>query len=109
MNESQAIDALGALAHQVRLRIIMHLIQCGDAGSAAGQIGDHVDAAPSKVTFHMASLEKAGLVSSTRKSRQIIYRVNSEAMGGLLQYLLSDCCQNNAAIIDCCSLRGCTE
>lgn len=103
MNESQAIDALGALAHQVRLRIIRHLIQCGESGSAAGQIGEAVEAAPSKVTFHMASLEKAGLVSSTRVSRKIIYRVHAGAMGDLLQYLLEDCCQNDSAIIKCCS------
>ena len=106
MKESQAIDALGALAHQMRLRIIKHLIQCGESGSAAGQIGETVDAAPSKVTFHMASLEKAGLVTSTRDSRKIIYRVNVGAMGDLLQYLLADCCQNDAAIIKCCSFRS---
>jgi hypothetical protein len=30
MNENQAIDALGALAHEIRLKIVRHFVTCGD-------------------------------------------------------------------------------
>lgn len=105
MKESQAVEAMGALAHEVRLKIVRHLITCGESGDAAGLIGKAVGAAPSKVTFHMATLEKAGLVNSTRVSRQIIYRISFRKMGSLINYLLADCCKNDPAVVDCCGKK----
>ena len=103
MKESQAIEAMGALAHEVRLRIVKHLVKKGPSGDSAGAIGDAVSAAPSKLTFHISVLERAGMVSATRVSRNIVYRVNFEEMGSLVGYLLKDCCQNDSAVMDCCS------
>lgn len=104
MKESQAIEALGALGHEVRLRIIKHLIKQGDEGAAAGAIGKVVKAAPSKVTFHISALERAGLVVSTRVSRSIVYRVQFDQMGKLIGYLLDDCCQSNPEVLSKCSV-----
>ena len=102
MKESQAIEAMGALAHEIRLKIVRHLISCGQSGDAAGLIGKAVGAAPSKVTFHMATLEKAGLVTSVRESRHIIYSISFAKMGALINYLLADCCKNDPGILSCC-------
>jgi len=107
MNESQAIDALGALAHEVRLQIVRHLVTCGDVGASAGAIGDAVGAAPSKVSFHMATLERAGLADSEKVSRQIIYRFNFSAVGALLAYVMTDCCNNDPKVLSCCNLKLC--
>jgi len=107
MKESQAIDALGALAHEVRLKIVRHLVQCGDAGASAGAIGDAVGAAPSKVSFHIAALERAGLADSEKVSRQIIYRINFVVVGELLAYVMADCCNNNAELLSCCNVKLC--
>ena len=41
---------------------------CGEEGASAGSIGQAVDAAPSKVSFHIATLERAGLASSEKVS-----------------------------------------
>jgi ArsR family transcriptional regulator len=103
VNEGQAIDALGALAHEIRLKIVRHLVMCGDDGASAGAIGQAVDAAPSKVSFHIAALERAGLARSEKVSRQIIYRIDFRNMGGLLKYLMTDCCKNDSQILSCCS------
>lgn len=105
MNESQAIEALGALSHETRLRIVRHLVVKGTDGAAAGAIGEAVDAAPSKITFHISALERAGLVSSEKVSRQIIYRIDFNQVGALLNYLVSDCCGNDPTVLACCGVK----
>jgi len=37
-------------------------------------------------------LDRAGLVSGVRDGRHVIYRANFEAVGGLVGFLLEDCC-----------------
>jgi len=104
MNESQAIDSLAALSHETRLKIVRHLVVQGDEGASAGAIGEAVDAAPSKITFHISALERAGLVSSERVSRQIIYRIEFSHMGKLIAYLMHDCCGGNTKVLSCCGV-----
>lgn len=106
MKESQVVDALSALSHEIRLRIVRHLVTKGNDGDSAGAIGSIVDAAPAKITFHISALERAGLVSSERVSRQIVYRMNFDQMGLLLNYLMSDCCNNNETVLACCGVAG---
>jgi DNA-binding transcriptional ArsR family regulator len=103
MKESQAIDALSALAPEIRHKIVRHLITCGGEGASAGAIGLAVDAAPSKVSFHIATLERAGLATAEKVSRQIIYRIDFRNMGALLAYLMTDCCAGDTQILSCCS------
>jgi len=102
MDESQAIIALGALSHETRLRIVRHLVASGQDGDSAGSIGQAVGAAPSKITFHVSALERAGLVTSERVSRHIVYRINFLQMGGLLSYLIQDCCKNDVSVLERC-------
>ncbi|OED38145.1 hypothetical protein AB833_20925 [Chromatiales bacterium (ex Bugula neritina AB1)] len=104
MNESQAIDCFSALAHSVRLSIFRQLISSGCSGVSAGAIGEAVGAAPSKVSFHVAALERAGLASSQRVSRQIIYRINIEKLAELFGYLMTDCCKNDPDLLSCCGI-----
>jgi len=109
MNEEQAIDALSALSHQTRLRIVRHLVTIGEKGDSAGAIGTAVDAAPAKITFHVSALERAGLVSSERISRQIIYRIQFNQVGALLNYLMRDCCNSNSTVMACCGVANSDE
>ena len=104
MNESQVIEALSALSNEVRLRILKHLVAAGSGGDSAGAIGEAVAAAPSKVSFHISAMERAKLVTSERVSRHIIYRANFEQLGGVLNYLLSDCCKNDETVMSCCGI-----
>ncbi|MDZ7735689.1 MAG: helix-turn-helix transcriptional regulator [Gammaproteobacteria bacterium] len=47
---------------------------------------------PSSLTFHIAHLERAGLVHSQRDGRSIIYSADFGAMGDLVDYLTDKCC-----------------
>lgn len=100
MNEAEMIEAMGALAQETRLRILRYLVTKGTLGASAGEIGEAVEASSSRASFHLSTLAKAGLIVSTRKSRSIIYRVNFQAMSGMIQYLIHDCCGGHQDV--CC-------
>lgn len=102
MDEKQVITALGALAQETRLQTMRFLVRCGPQGASAGVIGESVGASSSRLSFHLSALEHAGLVSSERVSRHIVYRANFDELGGLIAYLLHDCCANHPTIQACC-------
>ncbi len=88
-----AVDALGALAQETRLSVFRILVKTGPEGMIAGAIAEHCDVPPSTMSHHLATLERAGLVSSERESRLIHYRADYPNMRRLLTFLMEDCCQ----------------
>lgn len=102
MDDAQAIDALGALAQQTRLEIVRFLVRQGGEGASAGAIAEAAGAAPSRASFHLAALERAGLVLGERVSRRIVYRVDVERLGELVAFLLEDCCADDPIVRRCC-------
>lgn len=104
MRQDQAVSALGALAQETRMRIARYLVRCGPAGATAGDIAQAVDASSSRLSFHLSSLEKAGLVTSQRVSRSVFYRADFERLGTLIGYLLSDFCNDHPIVRACCGV-----
>lgn len=92
MKRLTAINAFAALAHDVRLGIFQRLVEAGPEGMAAGQIAGKLRISPSSLTFHIAHLERAGLVRSHREGRSIIYSADFGAMGNLVDFLTDKCC-----------------
>ena len=66
IEEPQALDAFGALSQETRLRMVRALVEAGPEGMSAGAVGDAVEASSSGASFHLAHLERAGLVRSRR-------------------------------------------
>jgi len=97
MKPSEAIAALGALAHEHRLAIFRLLIEQGPEGLPAGVIGEKVGLQPSSLTFHLQHLTRAGLLVPTRASRQIFYAADFTAMNSLVGYLTDNCCSASGA------------
>ena len=95
-----AIAALGALAQESRLRVFRLLIRHGEEGLAAGRIATEVGVPHNTLSTHLAILQNAGLVTSRRESRSIIYRIDFDGMRGLMAYLLEDCCRAKRASIE---------
>ena len=102
MEETQALGMLGALSQETRLRIVRYLVACGEEGASAGAVGRQVDATSSRASFHLSALEQAGVISSERQSRKIIYRASFDGLGGLISFLLNDCCGGHPDIRACC-------
>ena len=92
MEKTAAISALGALAQETRLEIFRLLVQKGPDGLPAGEIGERLHLPSPTLSFHLNQLRFAGLVTSRRQSRSIIYSANFEAMNGLIAYLTENCC-----------------
>lgn len=101
MKQSKALDALSALSNKTRLDIVRLLVPTGAAGMAAGEIGRAVDVAASRLSFHLAILEQAKLLTSHRKSRNVFYSLDHQKLGNLIGYLLNDCCGAHPAICAC--------
>ena len=98
MKAPAVIEALGALAHEHRLAIFKLLIERGPEGLSAGDIGKRVGLIPSSLTFHLQNLQRAGLISRRRESRQLIYSADFETINCLVGYLTENCCAKSA----CC-------
>ena len=92
MKTSLILGALSALAHEYRLAIYRLLVQRGPEGLPAGVIGERIGLLPSSLTFHLQNLQRAGLVTQKRASRQLIYSADFEVMNGLVGYLTENCC-----------------
>lgn len=92
MMTTQVIEALGALAHEHRLKVYRLLVERGPPGLPAGTIADGVGLVPSSLTFHLQALHRAGLILRRRESRQLIYSADFEAMNALVGYLTENCC-----------------
>jgi ArsR family transcriptional regulator, arsenate/arsenite/antimonite-responsive transcriptional repressor len=100
MDAGTVVRALGALAQEHRLAAFRLLVQAGVDGLAAGGIAERLGVPASSMSFHLAQLGHAGLVSQRRESRSIIYAADYEAMGGLMSYLTENCCAGVACIAD---------
>jgi ArsR family transcriptional regulator, arsenate/arsenite/antimonite-responsive transcriptional repressor len=100
MDQSKALAALQALANPQRLALIRHLM--GVEGHAAGTLAGCLGISASALSFHLATLEGAGLIHSRRDGRQVIYSADRMVMGGLIGHLLNDCCMGDAEVRACC-------
>jgi len=95
MKTPSVIAALSALAHEHRLAIYRLLVERGPEGLSAGAIGERVGLLPSSLTFHLQNLQRAGLITQHRLSRQLIYSADFDAMNGLIGYLTENCCSQS--------------
>ena len=98
MEINEAVEALAALAHDTRLSVFRLLVKAGPDGLSAGEIAERLDARQNTMSSHLHKLSRAGIVSSERHGRHIIYRADFDAIGGLLVYLMEDCCGGNAQV-----------
>ena len=92
METTNAIEALGALAHDTRLTAFRVLVRAGPGGVPAGEIARALGVPAATMSFHLAHLARAGLVTATRDGRSVIYAADFAGMRGLIDYLSEDCC-----------------
>lgn len=95
MKAGPIIRALGALAQEHRLAAFRLLVQAGPDGMPAGALAEAVGVPGSSMSFHLAQLAHAGLVTQRRQSRSIIYAADYAAMNGLIDYLMENCCDGD--------------
>ncbi len=104
MDLNSVIKALAALAQEHRLAVYRLLVQAGPDGMSAGILADKIGVPPSSMSFHLAQLANAGLVTQRRQSRSIIYSADYDAMNGVMDYLTENCCGG----MSCSAMTACS-
>lgn len=97
---SDAIAALAALAQPWRLETYRLLARYLPYGLPAGDIARLVAVPHNTMSTHLQALEQAGLVTSRREGRSIIYAANRGRMLQLTGFLLKDCARSPAPFSD---------
>lgn len=100
MDTSSAVGSLSALAQPTRLCAFRLLVQHEPAGLIAGDIARLIETPLNTMSAHLAILSRAGLVTSERRGRQIVYRASLEGLRTLAVFLVKDCCQGRAEICE---------
>jgi DNA-binding transcriptional ArsR family regulator len=90
--KNQALLAFAALAHESRLDIFRRLVAAGPSGVRAGQLSEELDLPCPTLSFHLNELRKAGIVSSKKSGRQVIYTADVRAVESLGRFLTAACC-----------------
>jgi arsenate reductase len=90
METSTAIAILSALAQDTRLDIFRHLAQTGP--QPAGQVGERFGLPLATLSFHLKTLQQAGLLGCRREGRQLIYQARCDVVTDLMTYLMEHCC-----------------
>lgn len=98
MEMQAAIAGLSALGHEGRLAIFRLLVQAGPAGLAAGEVARRLSVPPSTLSANLTILAHAALIRARREGRSIVYSADFSTMGGLLTYLMADCCNGSPEI-----------
>jgi protein-tyrosine-phosphatase len=98
MEIDDAAQTFAALAQETRLAVLRLLLGAGPTGLAAGDIAEGLRLPASTASFHLAALDRAGLVQSTRQSRRIIYAVRIAALRSLLAFLTETCCAGHPEV-----------
>ncbi|GBQ89464.1 ArsR family transcriptional regulator [Gluconacetobacter johannae DSM 13595] len=115
MDTESALLALSALSQSTRLDIFRLLVRHEPEGLAAGDVARRLDVPQNTISVHLATLTRAGLLTSKRHSRLIIYRANLSRLRDLMLFLVRDCCAGSpdlcaplvAALSSCCPASEC--
>lgn len=109
METSDAVAALSALAQDNRLEVFRLLVQAGRDGLAAGDIAERLRISPPTLSFHLAHLRQAGLISQRRDGRSLIYSADYDGMNALMAFLTENCCAGTASCnVPVCDPAGAT-
>jgi protein-tyrosine-phosphatase/DNA-binding transcriptional ArsR family regulator len=92
MESKQAVLGFSALAQETRLDLMRLLAVRGASGMAAGELAAALRQPPSTLSFHLAALEQAQLIQSTRRGRHLIYAVRFFGLRTLFSFLTETCC-----------------
>lgn len=92
MDATNAIDVFAALAQPTRLEAFRLIVEHEPHGLPAGEVARRLDVPQNTMSTHLAVLSRAGLISSERHSRSIVFRAEMDRVRDVASFLVSDCC-----------------
>ena len=96
MDIANAITAFEALSQETRLETLRLLVKAGPRGLPAGVIADQLGCRQNTLSSHLKVLHQAGLIEAEREGRSIYYSVSFGAVRALIDFLMQDCCADDA-------------
>ncbi len=86
-----ALQIMSALAQASRFAAFSALVDAMPDGMASSDIATAIGTTPNTMSAHLAILERAGLVSSEKIGRSVIYRAETSAAEELSEFLANAC------------------
>jgi len=100
MDTEEAILALAALAQPTRLDAFRLLVKHELEGLPQGELARLLAVPQNTLSSHLAILSHAGLVSSERQSRLILYRACLSKLREAMLFLVKDCCDGRPELCE---------
>ena len=100
MDINIASTTLATLGHPGRLAVFRLLMRFTPDGVRPTEMVAALGFKQNTLSHHLSELEQAGLITSERQGRSILYRADLTTAAGLLSYLAGDCCRGRP---DVCS------
>jgi ArsR family transcriptional regulator len=107
MDIQQALVLFDTLSQETRLGAFRLLVRAGTDGLPAGVLSERLAVPHNTLSFHLSHLSRAGIVSSRKQGRSVIYCANFELVRELIAFLVRDCCSDQFASIREDSSAGC--
>lgn len=90
--------AFAALGQPSRLRIVRLLLSAHPNGLPAGEIQKELGISAPTLSHHLDKLRQVGIVEATKDRQWIWYRVRSQALKYLIDFLFEECCTRNQVV-----------
>ena len=99
LDAHQAQGMLKGLSDPIRLNVIEQL---GAGERCVCDLTTNLQLSQSRLSFHLKVLREAGLISDRQSGRWVYYRLRTEALQALQQWLqgLTDSCQRRSSCCD---------
>lgn len=108
MDIQDAIIVFDALSQETRLSAFRLLVKAGPEGMPAGALSEALGTPHNTLSFHLNHLSHAGIVTSRREGRSVIYAANFETVRDLIGFIVKDCCSVEFASIREDRKKGCS-
>ena len=93
MDAKLTTATIGAIAQDPRLTVFRLLDKAEAEGMPVGDIARRLGTPHNTMSSHLAVLARAGLVTSRRESRSIIYAADYGGIRALIAFMVQDCCK----------------
>jgi len=92
-----ASEGLRALAHEVRLAVLCHLM---NGPLCVQDLMQATGASQSNLSQHLAKMRMMGLLNTQKDGQRVIYSIASPELGGLLEALRRIYCPDDCVDLD---------
>lgn len=87
----KAMEVMSALSQPTRLDVFRRLVAVLPEGMASGELAAATRTAPTAMSPHLAILARAGLVTSRKVGRSVVYRAAVKPVEDLRCFLAGAC------------------